>query len=263
MPRKSLRIDSSLRLGGIGNPRWMALLDALGTSRSITGAARAAGLSYKAAWDALDAMNNLAGGAVVVTSVGGRGGGGARLTPHGRDLLATWRIAEAENRKFVAAMNARLGHAPAGVRTLGRLAMRTSARNQWSGTVTRVQPGAVNDEIEVRLASGDTLVAVITHESCENLGLEPGREVVALVKSSSILVSQGAARLQLSARNQLKGRVARVVRGAVNSEVVIALRKGATVAAIITSESADALRLKRGQAARAIFKASSVILAAE
>lgn len=263
MPRKPLSVDSSLRLGGIGNPRWMALLDALATSRSITGAARSAGLSYKAAWDALDAMNNLAGGAVVVTSVGGKGGGGARLTPHGRDLLATWRIAESENRKFIAAVNARLGHAPAGVRALGKLAVRTSARNQWSGTVARVQPGTVNDEVEVRLASGDTLVAVITHESRENLGLEPGRGVVALVKASSILVGQGAARLRLSARNQLKGRVARVVRGAVNSEVVIALRKGATVAAIITNESADTLRLKRGQAAWAIFKASSVILAAD
>ncbi len=263
MPRKALSVDTSLRLGGIGNPRWMALLDAVGTTRSITGAARAAGLSYKAAWDAIEAMNNLAGGTVVVTSVGGKGGGGARLTPHGRDLLATWRIAEAENRKFVAAVNARLGHASAGVRALGRLTMRTSARNQWSGTVTRVQPGAVNDEVEVRLASGDTLVAVITHESCENLGLEPGREVVALVKASSILVGQGAVRLLLSARNQLKGRVTRVVRGAVNSEVVIALRKGATVAAIITNESADTLRLKRGKVAWAIFKASSVILAAD
>ena len=263
MPRKPLRVDSSLRLGGIANPRWMSLLDAIEGQRSITAAARAAGLSYKAAWDAIDALNNLAGSAVVVTTVGGKGGGGARLTPNGRDLLATYRVVDAENRRFVADMNAKLGGAPQGLRALGRLALRTSARNQWPGSVVRVRRGAVNDEAEVRLASGGTIVAVVTRESCENLGLEAGREVVVLVKASSVLVGKGTARLRLSARNQLPGRVTRVVRGAVNSEVVIDLGAGATVAAVVTNESVDVLGLKRGQAAWAIFKASSVILAAE
>jgi molybdate transport system regulatory protein len=67
--------------------------------------------------------------------------------------------------------------------------------------------------------------------------------------------------LRLSARNQLAGRVTRVTRGAVNSEVVIGLRGGNTVAAIVTNGSADELKLAVGQQAMAIVKASSVILA--
>src|SRR4051794_15948752 len=93
MTRPDLRISSALkletRLGGIANPRWMDLLGGLEDSRSITAAAKSAGLSYKAAWDAIEAMNNLAGKAIVATSVGGKGGGGAQLTSHGRELLAT------------------------------------------------------------------------------------------------------------------------------------------------------------------------------
>lgn len=265
MARAKLRVSSSLRIetghGGIANPRWMALLAGLESSRSITAAARVAGLSYKAAWDAIESMNNLADTPLVETSVGGRGGGGSRLTAHGREVLSTYRVVDAENQRFVEDMNARLGHASRGMRTLGRMAMRTSARNQWSGTVTRVQRGAVNDEISIRLSSGDRVTAVITHESAENLGLRPGREVVALVKASSILVGRGRAKLPLSARNQLAGKVTRVVRGAVNSEVVVGLRHGQTVAAIITNESAHELKLAEGQPVRAIFKASSVIVA--
>jgi molybdate transport system regulatory protein len=263
--RPNLRVSSALtletRLGGIANPRWMDLLAGLEHSRSITAAAKSAGLSYKAAWDAIDAMNNVAGKAIVATSIGGKGGGGARLTTHGRELLSTYRTIEAENQRFVANLNERLYHAHGSVRALRRMSMRTTARNQWSGVVHRVTRGAVNDEVEIKLASGDHVTAIVTHESAENLGLDVGSEAVALLKASSVMVGKGRARLKLSARNQLTGTIARVMRGAVNSEIVIGLRRGYTVAAIITNASAKELKLAEGQKAWAIFKASSLIVA--
>ncbi len=265
MARTSFRVSSSIRLetrlGGLANARWMALLAGIDGSRSITAAARVAGLSYKAAWDAVDAMNNLAGKPVVKTAVGGKGGGGARLTTRGRDLLATYRMAEKENERFLAGVNARLKHAGRDLNVLGRLSMRTSARNQWSGTVTRIRRGAVNDEVEIRLAGGDRISSVITHVSVENLGLEAGQDAIALVKASSVMVgAAGGGRMQLSARNQLAGKITRLTPGAVNAEVVIALKGGNTVAAIITNAAARELGLDVGQKATAIFKASSVIL---
>jgi molybdate transport system regulatory protein len=266
MPTARLKVSSALKLetglGGVSNPRWMALLGQIDSSRSITAAAKAAGLSYKAAWDAVDAMNNLAGKPVVRASVGGKGGGGARLTEHGRVLLATYRTVERENELFLSGLNARLGAAKAGLRTLGRMSMRTSARNQWAGTILRIGRGAVNDEIELKLAGGAKIAAVITHESVENLGLEVGREAIAMVKASSVLVgiAEGA-RLALSARNQLAGKIARITPGAINTEVVIALRGGNSVAAVITNASVRQLKLRTGSKALAIFKASSVIVA--
>jgi molybdate transport system regulatory protein len=84
--------------------------------------------------------------------------------------------------------------------------------------------------------------------------------VFALIKSSSVIVMTAGEGVRLSARNQLAGTVARLTRGAVNAEVVIALGGGGTVAATVTDESVDTLGLAQGLAATALFKASSVIL---
>src|SRR5262249_21381019 len=139
--------------------------------------------------------------------------------------------------------------------------MLTSARNQFTGKVTRIKAGAVNDEVQLKLSGGEEIVAVITHESVENLGLKVGGRVVALVKASSVIVAiDDGAPMKLSARNRLVGKVERLVEGAVNTEVVIELKGGNTVAAVITNGAAEALSLEEGEAVTAIFKASSVIL---
>lgn len=253
------------RLGG-GNR--VDLLAAIGRLGSITGAAREVGLSYKAAWDAVDTMNNLAGEALVERVAGGKGGGGTRLTKRGEQLVDNFRTIERVHDDFLERLNTQAGgvannfanNLADDLALFTRFRMRTSARNQFFGTVTRVARGAVNDEVELSIAGGQGIVAVVTRESLENLGLEPGRQAYALVKSSSVIVMTGGADARLSARNQLAGRVARLMRGAVNSEVVIALPGGTSVAATITNESVDALALAEGVAASALFKASSVIL---
>lgn len=138
--------------------------------------------------------------------------------------------------------------------------MKTSARNQFFGTVTRVKQGAVNDEIELEIAGGQTIVAIVTRESAESLGLDKGAQAFALIKSSSVIIMTDAEGAKFSARNRLSGTVSRLVPGAVNTEVVIDLPGGSSVAAIITNESATVLELKEGDAATAMFKASSVIV---
>ena len=62
-------------------PQRIALLQQIAEQGSITRAAKAAGLSYKAAWDAIEELNNLAATPLVERNVGGRGGGGARSGP--------------------------------------------------------------------------------------------------------------------------------------------------------------------------------------
>lgn len=139
--------------------------------------------------------------------------------------------------------------------------MKTSARNQWGGKVAALHQGAVHDEIEVEIAGGARIVATITRSSTERLGLAVGKDVVALVKSSSVIVGVPDPGMLLSARNQLAGTVSHVATGAVNSEVRIALPQGGEVVAIITNDSVASLGLAPGSAAVAIFKASSVLLA--
>jgi molybdate transport system regulatory protein len=90
----------------------IALLEQIEQRGSITQAAKAVGVSYKAAWDAVDAMNNLAPAPVVTTVTGGRGGGGTRLTDAGKRLIAAYRTVAAEYERFLAGVNAALGACP-------------------------------------------------------------------------------------------------------------------------------------------------------
>ena len=153
------------------------------------------------------------------------------------------------------------GHAASPIaRDSGRDLMKTSARNQLVGTVSAVTTGAVNDEIELALPGGQRIVAVITRNSAASLGLVVGAEAFALVKASSVVVVADMGSARLSARNQLAGSVTSVTPGAVNSEVVIDVGGGLSIAAIVTQDSARSLGLAPGAPATAIFKASSVIV---
>ena len=133
-----------------------------------------------------------------------------------------------------------------------------SARNQLPATVKNVKKGAVNDEITLELAGGATLTAIITSESTQNLGLAAGKEAVAVIKASSVLVSTDET-LRLSARNRLAGTVSRIETGAVNSEVDVKVG-GNTFVAVITKHSAENMKLAVGQAVNVIVKASHVLV---
>ena len=270
------RNDSShepLELGGsvwfqagantLGGASRIALLAAIGETGSITSAAKAVGMSYKGAWDAVDAMNNLAGEPLVMRLTGGKGGGGTTLTPRAVKLIETFRAVEREHRRFLE----RAGAAIEGFATdwdlIGRIGVKTSARNQLYGTVSQITRGSINDEISLTLPGGHTIVAVLTHESTEALGLTVGAAAFALIKASWVVLlvdDESGAPLKLSARNQLRGSVQSVKRGAVNAEVSLVLEGGAVITAVVTNQSAEALGLVEGASAVAAFKASSVIL---
>ena len=140
--------------------------------------------------------------------------------------------------------------------------MKTSARNQFLGRVTRVTPGAVNSEVVLDIGGGTELVAVVTRESADNLGLAPGVEAYALVKAPWVILTPDDG-LRTSARNRLCGTVARCTGGAVNAEVVLELAGGKTIAAIVTNDSVKTLGLVPGSRACALIKASHIILAVD
>ncbi|CAN7736173.1 TOBE domain-containing protein [Paraburkholderia hospita] len=245
----------------LGGTQRIALLAAIGETGSITGAAKAIGMSYKAAWDAVDAMNNLAGETLVIRSTGGKGGGGTTLTPRALTLIDTFRAVEREHRLFLERAGAAIAGFSDDWQLIGRIGMKTSARNQWYGKVSAIQRGTVNDEVSLALPGGQSVVAVVTHESTETLGLAVGGEAVALVKASSVLlVADDGTAERLSTRNRLRGTVSAVQRGAVNAEVSLTLEGGAVVTAVVTNESVAELGIAEGQALVAAFKASSVIL---
>jgi molybdate transport system regulatory protein len=138
--------------------------------------------------------------------------------------------------------------------------MKTSARNQFLGTICALKKGAVNSEVVLRLDDSTELVAVITNESVAHLGLRIGQPAHALIKASSVILMSDPDALT-SARNKLCGTVARCREGAVNGEVVVGLESGKEIVAVITNESIRGLGLKPGMPACALIKASGIILA--
>ncbi|HET8871651.1 MAG TPA: TOBE domain-containing protein [Aquabacterium sp.] len=244
----------------LGGASRIALLAQIAECGSITQAAKAVGMSYKGAWDAIDAMNNLAGEPLVERLVGGKGGGGTRLTDRGMQLVHNFQVIEQEHQAFVQRLGQHAAQLTQDYSLIEQMAMKVSARNQFAGTVTAIKQGAVNDEIEIGLPSGQSIVAVLTSESTRNLGLQVGGPALAWVKSSSVVVMTGGGSVRLSARNQLTGAVVRLHAGAVHTEVVIDLGQGLSVAAVVTHESAMSMGLSEGVTATALFKASSVMV---
>lgn len=138
--------------------------------------------------------------------------------------------------------------------------MGVSARNVFKGKITGLIDGAVNAEVELTLAGGDKIVAIVTEGSVKSLGLAVGKEAIAYVKAPWVMLLAGPQNVKFSARNQLAGKVSQVQKGAVNSEVGIKLPGGSTVYAVVTNEAVLELSLKEGVEASALIKASHVIL---
>lgn len=261
-PPESLNAALMLRRGAsrVGAER-MALLETIAELGSISGAARRLGLSYKGAWDAVQALNNLFDQPVIAAHAGGAKGGAAAVTPRGEALIKAYRRIQDELDDALRRLGKSLSGDDADVGLLvWSLGMRTSARNALRGVVKTVTPGAVNAEVVLDLGEGLEVVAVVTLESARELGLEPGRPAMALIKSSFVILAVGEG-LKTSARNQLPGRVSRIERGEVSTEVTLELAGGKSLTAVVTRQSAEALGLEVGAQATGLIKAPHIILA--
>ncbi|WP_312239877.1 TOBE domain-containing protein [Pantoea sp.] len=139
--------------------------------------------------------------------------------------------------------------------------MSVSARNQLSGTVSAIANGAVNDEVEVTLSGGEKLTAIVTTKSQQTLGLQTGKEVIALIKASWVMLASADCNLLFSARNNFPGEIVHLERGAVNASVKIKTDSGLELTAVVTNESLDEMALDNGKRVLALVKASSVLLA--
>lgn len=238
----------------------LELLEQIDACGSITAAANLMGMSYKTAWDAVEAINNLAEAPLVERRVGGRNGGGAVLTVNGRRLVSAYRRLDKERQQVLNQLNQVMEDFEAYYNIIRKYDLKTSARNQFSGRVKAIKHGEVNAEVVLDIGGGDEIVANITCDSVEHLALEVGGEAYAMIKSSWVILTTNR-NLKTSSRNKLTGHVVRCHEGAVNAEVMVELPGGKTLTAIITNDSVTEMGLKIGSEVTALIKSSSVILA--
>jgi len=260
------KVEAVLALRGdgqllVGRDR-VTILEAVAEHGSITRAAKALGFSYKAAWDAVTAVNNLLPRPALIIQAGGRGGGGAELTEEGRRLIVAFRRLE-EKLSLISAAIAEDGMDAQSDLLFWSVVMKTSARNTFRCRVTEIRRAPVNVEVILKVSETNDIVAVITNESANDLGLDVGREAVALVNSSFVVLARADELPRTSARNHIVGTLVQRNDGLINSEITLDIGDGKSLTSVITRESADELRFDMGDHVCAMFKASHVILAVD
>jgi molybdate transport system regulatory protein len=167
----------------------IALLRLVHHTGSISQAARAAGVSYKAAWHALETLTGLAGVPLLEKLVGGTGGGGTGLTPAAQGLLKAAQTLEQARQQALANLSL-AGEDSVSLPGLQGLSLRTSMRNQWPALIKELQPQGTQVHVCLRLATGadpgPLIVSSVTRESAQLLGLKPGLPVLALCKATAL-----------------------------------------------------------------------------
>ena len=138
--------------------------------------------------------------------------------------------------------------------------MKLSARNKFIGKVTDVTRGAVNGIVKIELSNGQHITSSITLEAIDDLDITVGKEVTAIIKSTSVLIGRG--QLTLSARNKLSGTIIDINRDAVNAIVKVELPSNVVISSSITLEAVDELDLTVGTEVTAVVKASEVLIMA-
>jgi molybdate transport system regulatory protein len=243
-----------LKRGGLARVglERIALLAAVARLGSISAAAKAVGLSYKGAWDGIQALNNLFDAPLVNAAPGGRGGGAAQVTARGEAVIRAFRAAERGVGAAFARLEADLSN---DADLLWSLGLRTSARNALRGVVTVIEDDGVTAKVSLSLGEGLALHASITRRSVEDLGLAPGRAVIALIKSSFV-------RLDGDGDNRLAGEIVDREAGDASAEVTIALAAGKTLTATLKPGDAG-WGLAVGAKVEARIAASDVILAVD
>jgi molybdate transport system regulatory protein len=182
------------------NETRFTLLEQIAATGSITQAGRAAGISYRTAWLAIDHLNELSDKPLVVRTTGGKTGGGTRLTPEGESLLRIYKAVRADHVRYLEHLRLGLEDFDRFLRLTRKLALKTSARNQLFGKVERVSGDKLGAKVILGLhghahshshsMSAIRLVAQITQESVENLGLRVGTEAYALIKANWVTLKR-------------------------------------------------------------------------
>lgn len=212
------------------NPKRIRLLEQIQQQGSISQGARAAGISYKSAWDAVREMNELAGQPVVESEAGGKGGGGARLTPYGGRLLKIYHLLAQIERMAVDALQDEAASLDSLLAVVARFGLQTSARNQFFARVEGLDPSDLSHKVRLRMSDGAPLYADITERSCRRLGLAPGKEVLALIKAPWVGIEQTPA--TDTPLNRLPGTIVEVTTGEQFNEVTLRLDQGGDIHAL-------------------------------
>ncbi|MDF7676603.1 TOBE domain-containing protein [Neisseriaceae bacterium ESL0693] len=239
----------------IGSSKRIELLENIYRFGSISQAAKAIPMSYKAAWDAVNELNQLATEPLVIRHTGGQGGGQSILTAFGRHFVADYRRMQIQHQQIMQ----QLQHTAASF-TLSPSDQLLPHDNQLTATISHMVRGSINHEIQLSLPQNQLLIAQIPASHSQYLGLAEGQSVCAFIQASAIILARPTAQFAISARNQLQATIGHIHMNKVNSIIECHLAGGLTLNALITRTSAENMALKPADSIILLIKAPSVLL---
>lgn len=253
----ALRSDGKLLVGR----ERIGLLEAVAKHGSITKAAKASGFSYKTAWEAVNAINNLLPTPAFITKAGGRTGGGAEVTEEGRRLIETFHRLE-DRLSRISRLIAEEGLGTREEDLLWTTGLRISARNMFRAEVTRIKKGPVDVEVTLKVSGQHSILATITNGAANDLKLAAGSRALVLIKAPFIRFAEND-QASPGEHNRFPGTVSCRVDGERNSEVHLDIGHGKTMIGVVPRQAADELGIKEGSEIAATFDANHVILVAD
>ncbi|HFQ61340.1 MAG TPA: molybdenum-dependent transcriptional regulator [Epsilonproteobacteria bacterium] len=257
-----MELSSGLTLEILGQPflleKRIELLRAIKEHGSISKAARAVPMSYKSAWEAIDTMNTLSIEPIVERETGGKNGGGTTVTAYGLKLLETYKVLKEEHTHFLQRL-AEVTNVESGeFKTIGRLALQLSARNQIAVEVQHIDSHSVNANIILKLKCGQILHAVITQEAVDNLQIQEGQTVTALFKSNMVLVSSHTK--QIKNTNVIEGVISEIASDKENVKLTVDIGTQDKIVSVMPQTDVDKKLLLKGNSVKLLIRNHDIMI---
>ena len=154
-----------------------ALLIAIDEEKSLNLACKKINISYKRAWQMLKNIEKSAGQPVVTSIRGGRNQG-TFLTDYAKEILAEY---EARKKIINETVNDKTFFEGVG--------LKITARNQIVGKVVDVEDGDIISKVKISIEP-TVVTSVITREAVEKLGIKKGDKVLAIIKSTEVMIGK-------------------------------------------------------------------------
>lgn len=233
------------------------LLNLIEKTGSINAAAKEMKMSYKAAWERINSMNELADKPIIQRKVGGKGGGGTTLTPYAHELIKTYDRLYELHRQFIDRFS-EAGDSPELLaKILNRTFLTTSARNQIPSVISKINSDELSSIITITLSGGTELLSTITAKSANNMNLHVGSDIYAIIKSSDIKIL--AARPDNTDNlNILEGTIEYIQSTTLNSELALRINEKTLLITLLNKDELDSFGV--GQKAYASIAYNNIIV---
>lgn len=236
------------------------LLEHIHSTGSISAAAKVMKMSYKAAWDAIDAINKLSEEPLLERSTGGKGGGGTKLTPAALAYITMYKEMEQAQSLFLEAIEHFADDPKKLSAFISKLTLRTSARNQLLGKVSHIDQSDTQVKVTIELEKAIFVVVKITSQSLQEMDIQTGNAIYILLKAGWIsLFSQEPAKEE--DKNILEGNINAINENQTYSEVSVSIGESLTLIVSVPTEELIMKKLHLKERVWAVFDTSNALLA--